>query len=82
MYSKNVGEIDHKNGERIRHTLTMNGNGNTANIYVTVYGLIHKKLSRRECPFDVLHVRMKKLCYGGGKDCENEKEGFVVFIKS
>ena len=60
----------------------MNGNSNTAIIFLTMYGLTDKELPQEKCPSGVLPVRVKKLCYGGGKDCENKKEGFVMFIRS
>ena len=58
----------------------MNSNGNIASIFLTVHGLADKELPRKKCPSGMLPVCVKRLCYGGGQDCE--KEGFMMFIRS
>ena len=34
------------------------------------------------CPDGILPVKARGLCYGGGQDCNIEKEGFVVFMRN
>ena len=60
----------------------MNANGNLAQIYLTMYGLSEKELPISSCPDGMLKVKIKGMRYGGGQDCDNEKEGFIIFMRN
>ena len=81
-YTKNISSTDSKRGIRIRHTVSFNGFGNAAPLYITVYGLSEAELPSSTCPSGVLSVRIQGLCYGSTQDCSTETAGFVVFIRS
>ena len=81
-YTNSVGGTNHKKGLWLRHSISMNGNGNMAQIYLTLYGLSEQELPKSSCPDGMLKVKVKGLCYGGGQDCDNEKEDFIIFMRN
>ena len=53
-----------------------------ADIYFTVYGLTEKELSRLLCPEGILVMDLESFCYFSSQDCNNNKKGYIVFMRS
>ena len=81
-YTKDTSSTDSKRGVRIRHTVTFNGYGNAAPLYVTVYGLSEEELPSSTCPSGLLSLPLRGFCYGGSQDCSNMNYGYIIFLRS
>ena len=81
-YTKENSNADSLQGIRIRRTVTFNGVGNAAPLYITVYGLTEQELPVATCPSGVHHVQLPDLSYGASQDCSNTTIGHMIFLRS
>ena len=81
-FSSDIGGTDHKNGIRVRHTVTMNATGKMAALYVQVYGLSKEQLCPILCPLGICALPLKGFAYGASQDCSNTTIGWVMFIRN
>lgn len=81
-FVRDNGSTDNMRGIRIRHTVTINIVDHVATIYLTVYGLSEVELLNVKYPVGVLVMMVEGLSYGGGQDCNNMREGYVIFMRS
>ena len=83
FFSQDVGGTAHLNGLRVRHTHTVNALGNSAPIYITVYGLTERELCPDKCPSGRLCVEVPGLCHGGGQDIRHHQtKGYIIFLRA
>ena len=81
-YTKDTSSTDSLRGIRIRHTVSFNGVGNTAPLYITIYGLTKEELPVATCTSGVFPILLEGLCYGSNQDCSNRSIGHVVFLRN
>jgi hypothetical protein len=81
-HSNETGGTDHKNGLRIRNTVSFSGHGSMAPFCATVYGQNSRELSEEICPNGVLIIPITGFCAGGSRDSRIQAVGYIAFIRS
>ena len=79
-----LDDLDHKDGTRVRLTVTMSGGGMIAPLFSTVTGLTARELPEDTCPSGVLVIEIPGLCVGGAVDpvaTYGEGIGYVAFMR-
>ena len=82
-FNGDTGGTDKLSGVRVRHTHTINAYGNTAPIYITMYGLNDRELPVSKNPDGMLVLKIPGLCIGAGQDIRlSNVIGYVIFLRN